>query len=571
MMPKSTIDRTFLSSRQDVPLLYRLLLLFLTCSALLGNSSQVVGQTLSKEGHQRKVAHDYLFQNFVKERDVTYRETAQGQGLKELTVFEGSQDIHNGDELLLPLGAEDIAVFFRHLAFRGAHLDRIEKIFVLPFSPDKAPPRSQQVQEFYRVQMPSVPLSEKPLEQMKIQFILKDPHTSCTVNTVIFIAQSPIATTFDTIPYRDLGSEFPRERVSITIDTDHELLINGTSNLDRSRWFRIHETPGSVHQSFEKWAAERNFFPGRGMLKFQPGLTTAWGNWQPLHERADEPGAADLSFFETYDAGTQARNTIPRFKDIPYASCFNDWPDFMSVPLIGRGTPKIEYFDYATDLAAGYVQDQIKDGGSSATWWEVKNESTFQSEWAYHWREKEGIDGWGLLSDFHNRVADAVHEVSPSTHIGGPAAAYMQLHQKDFGLFRDHARFIKETRGKARLSSHITSTKTQARLVRTSVVAKGTQTIYSVGTKPLSMRSGRKCTTRRTSYQFSSQSVVLYKTDGRQLTTGYEFSHGMLFSRRPCSDLIKSACLYPSFFFTCHGIRQVVMPSSHPKMIDSST
>ena len=448
MMPKSTSDRTILSSRQDVPLLYRLLLLFLTCSALLGHSSQVVGQTLSKEGHQRKVAHDYLFQNFVKERDTTYRETGQGQGLKELTVFEGSQDIHNGDELLLPLGAEDIAVFFRHLAFRGAHLDRIEKIFVLPFSPDKAPPRSQQVQEFYRVQMPSVPLSEKPSEQMKIQFILKDPDTSCTVNTVIFIAQSPIATTFDTIPYRDLGAEFPRERVSITIDTDHELLINGTSNLDRSRWFRIHETPGSVHQSFEKWAAERNFLPGRGMLKFQPGLTTAWGNWEPLHERTEEPGAADLSFFETYDAGTQARNTIPRFKDTPYASCFNDWPEFMSVPLIGRGTPKIEYFRYATDLAAAYVQDQIKDGGSSATWWEVKNESTFQSEWAYHWREKEGIDGWGLLSDFHNQVADAVHEVSPSTRIGGPAAAYMQLHQKDFGLFRDHARFIKETRGK---------------------------------------------------------------------------------------------------------------------------
>ena len=69
-----------------------------------------------------------------------------------------------------------------------------------------------------------------------------------------------------------------------------------------------------MHQSFEKWAAERNFLPGRGMLKFQPGLTTAWGNWEPLHERTDEPGAADLSFFETYDAGTRARNTIPEIQ-----------------------------------------------------------------------------------------------------------------------------------------------------------------------------------------------------------------------------------------------------------------
>ncbi len=443
-MPKSISKRTIVQDWRAAVLLWPLF----AWAMSFGILPQVAGQEMSDEGQQRKAAHDYLFQDFVQERDATYRETGQGQGLKELTVREGSQVIHNGDELLLPPGAEKVAVFFRHLAFRGSSLDQIEKIFVLPFSPDKEPPRSQQVQDFYRVQMPSVPLSKNPFDRMKVQFFLKDPTTSCTVDTVIFIAQSPIAETFDSIPYCDLGSEFPRERVSIIVETDHELLIDGTSKLDRSRWFRMHETPGSVHQSFESWAADRNFFPGRGMLKFQPGLTTAWGKWEPLRERPDTPGAADLSFFETYDAGTRARNTIPQFKHIPYASCFNDWPDFMSVPLIGRGTPKVENFHNATELAAAYVHDQIKDGGSSATWWEVKNESTFQSEWAYHWREKEGIDGWGLLSDFHNQVADAVHEVSPSTRVGGPAAAYMQLHQKDFALFRDHARFIRETRGK---------------------------------------------------------------------------------------------------------------------------
>ncbi len=443
-MPKSISKRTIFQDWRAAVLLWPLF----AWAMSFGILPQVAGQEMSDEGQQRKAAHDYLFQDFVQERDATYRETGQGQGLKELTVREGSQVIHNGDELLLPPGAEKVAVFFRHLAFRGSSLDQIEKIFVLPFSPDKEPPRSQQVQDFYRVQMPSVPLSKNPFDRMKVQFFLKDPTTSCTVDTVIFIAQSPIAETFDSIPYCDLGSEFPRERVSIIVETDHELLIDGTSKLDRSRWFRMHETPGSVHQSFESWAADRNFFPGRGMLKFQPGLTTAWGKWEPLRERPDTPGAADLSFFETYDAGTRARNTIPQFKHIPYASCFNDWPDFMSVPLIGRGTPKVENFHNATELAAAYVHDQIKDGGSSATWWEVKNESTFQSEWAYHWREKEGIDGWGLLSDFHNQVADAVHEVSPSTRVGGPAAAYMQLHQKDFALFRDHARFIRETRGK---------------------------------------------------------------------------------------------------------------------------
>ena len=56
----------------------------------------------------------------------------------------------------------------------------------------------------------------------------------------------------------------------------------------------------------------------------------------------------------------------------------------MSVPLIGRGTPKVEYFQNATELAAAYVQDQIKDGGFSAQWWEVKNESTFHDTRILH-------------------------------------------------------------------------------------------------------------------------------------------------------------------------------------------
>ena len=57
---------------------------------------------MSDEGKQRKATHDYLFDDFIKERDASYRETGQGQGLKELTVLEKSQVIHDGQELLLP-------------------------------------------------------------------------------------------------------------------------------------------------------------------------------------------------------------------------------------------------------------------------------------------------------------------------------------------------------------------------------------------------------------------------------------------------------------------------------------
>ncbi|MCB9939046.1 MAG: beta-agarase [Planctomycetaceae bacterium] len=430
----------------------RLSLLALSTVVLLTASSSA--QTLSKEGQDQKAIHDYLFDTFAEGRKTAFEGTGRDRGLKEVTILSETRVIHHGDEVLLPEGAERVASLFRHFAFHGDHLDRIQEVHVFPFSPDKAPPRSQQVTDFYRVQMPSIPLTNELPERMKIRFLMADKEATCRIADLVFIAQSPISPEFDTIPYRDLGSEFPRERVEIDIDTDHELSIAGTTELQRERWFRMHETPGVVDQSFERWAAERNFLPGRGAFKFNPGITRSWGNWEPLKERTDKPGAADLSFFEQYDAGVRHRSTIPQFKKIPFAYCFNDWPDFMSVPLVGRGTPKPEHFDDAAELAAAYVEDQIKDGGFTAQWWEVKNESSVQSEWAHHWKERQGIDGWGLLADFHNRVADAVHQRAPEVKVGGPSSAYMQLQVKDFDLYQNQARFIEETRGHIDFFSH---------------------------------------------------------------------------------------------------------------------
>ena len=435
-----------------MPYFCRLILLIVSVTFVTAVASHA--QTLSKEGQDQQAIHDYLFGTFLEGRETRFVGSGRDRGLKEVTVLKEMKEIRHGDEVLLPQGAERVAGLFRHFAFHGDHLDRVKEIYVFPFSPDKAPPRSQQVKDFYRVQMPSIPLSNEPPGRMKIRFLMKDKDVTCRIDDLVFIAQKQIPPEFDTIPYRDLGSEFPRERVEIDIDTDHELVIGETSDLQRDRWFRMHETPGVVDQSFERWAAERNFLPGRGAFKFNPGIRRAWGNWDPLKERTDKPGAADLSFFDQYDAGVRHRNTIPEFKKIPFAYCFNDWPDFMSVPLVGRGTPKIAHFDDAAELATAYVEDQINDGGFTAEWWEVKNESSVQSEWAHHWQEKRGVDGWGLLADFHNRVADAIHDRAPEVKVGGPSSAYMQLQVKDFELYRNQARFIEETRGHIDFFSH---------------------------------------------------------------------------------------------------------------------
>lgn len=444
------------SFHMSVSALFRRARGFVLCVAVLTLSPRLTAQqpTLSSEGQKQQATHDYLFDTFIDGRDAVYQGNGTARGLKELTLLKETQMIRHGDELILPEGTERIAELFRHFGFHGEGLDRIKEVRVFPFSPDKAPPRSVQVKEFYRVQMPSVPLADEPAGSMKIRFLMKEDDSVCRIDDLVFIAQKAIPAEFDSIPYRDLGAEFPRERVEIRVDTDHELSIGGTTALERERWFRTHDTPGVVHESFEKWTAERNFLPGRGAFKFNPALTRKWGNWEPLQERIDKPGAADLTFFDQYDAGVRLRKAIPPFREKPFALCFNDWPEFMSVPLKGRGTPLVEHFDDAAELAAAYVADQIKDAGYTAAWWEVKNESSVQSEWAHHWQEQAGIDGWGLLADFHNRVADAIHARAPDVKVGGPSSAYMQVQVKGFSLYRNQARFIEETRGHIDFFSH---------------------------------------------------------------------------------------------------------------------
>ena len=433
--------------------LRRVLTLFVLI-VLLHGTTTLRAQQLSKEGLHQKAIHDYLFDVFLEGRETVYQGNGTDRGLKEMTVQAESREIHDGDELQLPVGTERVAVLFRHFGFHGENLDRIKEVRVFPFSPEKAPPRSVQVKEFYRVQMPSMPVTDEPFGPMKIRFLMKDKDAVCRIDDLVFIAQKAIPEAFDDIPFRDLGSQHPRERVVIHVDTKHELSVGGTSELQRDRWFRMHETPGTVHESFEDWAAERGFLPGRGAFKFNPAITRSWGGSETLKERKDRPGAADLKFFEEYDAGQRLRRTIPTFRKQPFAMCFNDWPEFMTVPLVGRGTPRVEHFDDAAQLASAYVADQIADAGYTAAWWEVKNESSVQSEWAHHWKEKEGIDGWGLLAEFHNRVADAVHQRSPDVKVGGPSSAYMQLQVKDFALYRNQARFIEETRGHIDFFSH---------------------------------------------------------------------------------------------------------------------
>ncbi|MEM6364145.1 MAG: hypothetical protein AAF745_06955, partial [Planctomycetota bacterium] len=156
--------------------------------------------SLSKEGRDQKAIHDFLFDTFAADRETKYVGSGRDRGLKELVIMKSSQDIRDGSEVLLPEGAERIAGLFRHFAFHGEGLDRVKEVHIDPFSPNKAPPRSQQIKNFYRVQMPSIPLLDAPPERMKIRFWMKDPDATCRIDDLVFIAQKQIHPDFDTIP-----------------------------------------------------------------------------------------------------------------------------------------------------------------------------------------------------------------------------------------------------------------------------------------------------------------------------------------------------------------------------------
>lgn len=405
-----------------------------------------VAQTLSEEGQLRKAAHDFLIQDFAPSRPTKFAD--DGRVLSELTVLQQQIEANGQLRIELPAGAERVAGMFRHLAIKGEHLDRVGALRLLPYKPDSTLHHSLHTPKMYRVQMGALPLPREDAPPIVLQAETTGP---VVVTEVVFSSQNKLSTTFDDLPYRNLGDEQPPEVVTVTLDPSRELSVGGVVDLQREKFFRYYATPGGVHPSLEQWAHERNFRPGRQIFKMQYALVKGYSPRQPkLTESATQSGHADLSFFDRYDASPRSRFAIEPFQNIDYAMCLDNWPDFMSVPHVGRGTPLVEHFDAAAELAGAFVGAQVKQGGRTATWWEVKNESTIKSEWDYHWAD----NSWDLLADFHNKVAAEIHSVSPATQVGGPSSAWMQLQVNDFGLYRSQRGFMDATKGRLDFYSH---------------------------------------------------------------------------------------------------------------------
>ena len=407
---------------------------------------------LSPEGKARQSSHDFLFGEYAQGKELKFKGRGANRVLEEIVISDEEYTFTDKLRLELPAGSQRVAGMFRYLILRGEGLDHLSGLVMKPYAPKSNLAISAQQSDFYRVKVGSMPIPSDSMPPISIESKVASGEM-VKITEVAFHSQGKLPTKFDDIPYRNLGEEFPRQKVRVSIDLQHELSIEGHIDLEREKFCRYYAAPGNLDSSFENWAAERNFLPGRQIFKIQPGLVVGYSRNQPkLKERSDKPGAADLGFFDRYDSGSTQRRTIPRFRDIRYAMCFNDYPEFMSVKQAGRGTPLVEHFDDAAELAAAFVADQIKDGGRTATWWEAKNESTIKSEWDYHWRAD--VDSWKLLADFHNRLADAVHEKVPGIKIGGPSSAWMQVQSGGFSLYQNQVRFMDLTKDHVDFYSH---------------------------------------------------------------------------------------------------------------------
>lgn len=408
---------------------------------------------MTDEGQRSYAAHEFLFGEFTATRETTLTGEAPMRRLREVVLTTESVSVDGATVVALPDGSQRVAHMFRYVELKGEGLDTLGPVSLGPVRSDTHMNRSTQTPTVYRLQLPSLELPDETTPQFSLEFEGQAKITSISFKPF----GGGLPEQFDVAPYTNLGHDQPIVEYDVAVDPTRSLSIDGHEEFDRTKWFRFYGSPSQNPRWIQEFAAERGFYPGRQMFKFEPALVKGYSkNQELLTEDPDRPGYGDPAFFDRF-RNEYYKNVPEAFADVRFAMCFNDYPDFMSVPHTGRGTPLAEKFDAAGELVARFLANQIEHSGRTATYWECKNEASIKAEWDYHFgRDENGqqLDSWKLLADFHNTVADAVHERAEGVKIGGPASAWMQVQVGNFGLWKNQARFMDLTKDHVDFYSH---------------------------------------------------------------------------------------------------------------------
>ena len=423
----------------------RIILLGILVKVLV--TSFAVGSDLevAKQLHQK--LWEEVFLNYECETRAHVNSKEKVLGLIEF--YKGGSPHEGSIELLIP---EDIAphiASFSFLEIKGTGLSQIRSLV-------RVTPGAR---IFIRPQSRNDALIRVPVDELKgwdsAQEVLEIIGTA-HVEAMALVSLEGVPREFNEGLFVLPGMDRPKVKCRVKVNSEVAFFMNGEGTIDKRKFHRLYVQPGSMCSALEPVARAKGFVGGRQMIKLGPELETRHDSFRPplMGEDPNRSGYADLSIFEKRSFDHFAE--VP--KDMKFAFSLDFWPSFMeaSIPEHSndRGTPRVELFDAAAELAAAYISDEIKDSGRTANYWEIKNESDVPYEWVYHASKKH--DGWRLLGEFHNTVAKKVKASQPTLKLGGPASAWprMEMGRPAFYVWENHRSFMNDTKDHLEFYSH---------------------------------------------------------------------------------------------------------------------
>lgn len=290
-----------------------------------------------------------------------------------------------------------------------------------------------------------------------------------TLRSVYHWEEEGVPLEFDTSAWTVLGGDKEILDVSVDVDALTNLSMNGVNKLPEEVFKRYHVNSGPIgveqaggeitvlDEAYHKTTNDYGFIPGRGAFHY-----TLMTSWAGLKEDSERPGYAD--FTTTKEIYAKSQPAIDKFESLypsigkDYVLTLDGWPKWMwENPNSGQsehfGTPSYSNFDAAADAAAQLIKSiDTRFDGLGPKYVEVKNESTIPQEWWFFQSEPE--QAWSYLSEFHNKVAEAVKAENPDVLVGGPSSAFMYLEKNDFDEARAQLKFMDETKDSLDWYSH---------------------------------------------------------------------------------------------------------------------
>ena len=372
------------------------------------------------------------------------------EALTHLTFFNDKININGKSSVAIPHELNPYIFDFKSLEVIGKNLKNIEKIVV--DSGGGGNPVlviTSQTENLIQIKVSSFRCSlQNPL------YLVFEGNG--LIEKIEFVHREGIATKFDPSIYIEPGLSKPVLPVKILINASALRSIEGICEIKPERYFRYYAMPNADRSGKEPFFRGKGFLPGRQLVELGPAYEDRYGAADAMNYLKEDPlrsGYGDPNFFEEEEFW-QFEGVDP---ELEFVLSFNSWPKFMyptNFPGVSnqRGTPAIDKFDAAADLCVMYLKSQIRDSGRTANWWEIKNESDVKSEWIYH--EKEGYDSWQLLANFHNIIANSIHDEIPNVKVGGPTSAWLVPYAGDFKVWKNHVRFMDLTKEHLDFYSH---------------------------------------------------------------------------------------------------------------------